>query len=146
MSFQTTFIDGEYQFVCQHGNNECLGNKAHACALAKLSKSESAAYINCMMDSFDAPNDAESCAQDLGIDFSATIKPCYDSWEGPTLLAALGIKTHNLSPPLYYVPWITYDDAWTVGDMTGSEVDLLGIICEKLADRNPPPQCDTIKK
>lgn len=139
-------MDGEFQFVCQHGNNECLGNKAHACALAKLTKDESAAFINCMMTSFEAPSDAESCAQELGINYAATIGPCYNSWEGPTLLAAHGIKTHDLNPTLYYVPWITYDDVWTVEDMTGSETDLLGLICTKLDAENRPSLCEGREK
>jgi len=127
--------------VCQHGQNECLGNIQHACALAKLPKNESAALINCMMDNFDAPNDAEMCATQLGIDYTR-VGECYNSWEGPTLKAANGIRTHELSPTLYYVPWITYDDVWTVEDMQNSELNLLGVICQKLAPNERPSLCE----
>lgn len=139
--FQTSFIDGTWDFVCQHGINECLGNMYHSCALAKYNRSESAAFINCMMTSFDAPNDAEECATELGLDFGR-LSNCYTSWEGTTLLAANGIKTHDLEPTLYYVPWILYQDMWTEEDMTGSEFNLLGVVCEKLANSTSrPPQC-----
>lgn len=113
----------------------------HACALAKMSKAESAAYINCMMTSFQAPADAKSCAADIGVDYDGVFE-CYNNWEGPTLLAAHGIKTHDLNPTLYYVPWITYDDVWDVNDMTGSEQNLMNVICTKLANSTSKPvQC-----
>jgi len=136
----TEFVNGTFYFDCQHGNNECLGNKIHACALAKMSKIDSFALINCMMDNFDAPNDGPICATRLGLNYTA-VDACYNGWEGDTLLAAHGIKTHDLNPTLYYVPWIMYEDVWTAEDMIGSEVNLMQVLCRKLPAGNRPPQC-----
>ncbi|OXA57376.1 GILT-like protein 1 [Folsomia candida] len=137
----TTFVNGTFEFVCQHGRNECLGNMIHGCALAKLAKNESAAYINCMMDSFNAPIDAEACAISLGLNYTR-IGECYNNWEGPTILASAGIRTHDLVPTLYYVPWIVYNDVWRVEDMIGSEQNLMNVICQKLENSTRPTQCD----
>lgn len=83
------------------------------------------------------------CAQQLGVDFQVLLD-CYTSWEGATLLAANGIKTHGLDPQLYYVPWIMYNDIWTLDDMVNSEQNLPSLLCQKLSDSNStlPPMCD----
>jgi hypothetical protein len=97
-----------------------------------------------MMTSFDAPNDAPTCAQELGLNYTV-IEDCYNSWEGQTLLAAKGIQTHDLNPALYYVPWIMFDGMWRVEDMTGSEANLLNVLCEKLGNStSKPAACEPI--
>lgn len=40
-------MDGIKVFTCQHGPNECYGNKVHSCVLDLLSIDKSLEYIAC---------------------------------------------------------------------------------------------------
>lgn len=43
-------INGHWYFRCQHGQQECFGNKIQACALAQnVSQSRHVGFINCVM-------------------------------------------------------------------------------------------------
>ncbi|XP_055706550.1 GILT-like protein 3 [Phlebotomus papatasi] len=44
--------ENKYEFLCQHGPNECLLNKIHACALDVLPFQSSLTFINCLMGKF----------------------------------------------------------------------------------------------
>lgn len=40
-------MDGKKSFTCQHGPDECYGNKVHSCVLDLLSIDKSLQYIAC---------------------------------------------------------------------------------------------------
>jgi len=50
--------DGQWSFECQHGPEECRGNKVQACGLKYIANvDQQVAYVNCVMgDNF--PPDA----------------------------------------------------------------------------------------
>ena len=41
-------VNGEYEFQCQHGATECLGNMVHNCAVKYVK--EPLPYLTCMME------------------------------------------------------------------------------------------------
>jgi len=138
----TEVVNGTFQFDCQHGNQECEGNRVHACALQKLPAADAAAFINCSMALFNSPITDPDCAASLGLNYTK-IENCLNTWEASTLLAANGIRTHDLEPTLYYVPWIMFNNVFTVEDLDVAQRDLLGLLCDKLDSANvtAPAQC-----
>jgi len=141
-----TFEDeeGAYTFQCQHGPDECSGNRMHSCALKHLPEASRAAFINCSMSASYPPNAGKSCSELLGLNF-ADVEQCSGSSEGNGLLAVNGNRTHSLDPTLYYVPWIMFDGVWSADDMYDAQQDLLEILCRKLGSQqsNECPQTST---
>lgn len=135
--------NGEFKFECQHGPQECEGNVVHACALAKYSPADAAAFINCSMAVFNSPITDPGCASSLGLNYTKVEECANKSWEGKTLLAANGIRTHDLQPTLYYVPWILIDNEFTTENLDLAQRNLMGLLCGKLGAANAtvPPEC-----
>merc|ERR1711973_1084474 len=58
---------GSWDFTCQHGADECRGNKVQACILDKVSDPEEyVPLITCLMDSEFPPDAAGECIASLG--------------------------------------------------------------------------------
>ena len=55
---------------------------------------------------------------------------CRSSSQGENLLHGYGIETTNLDPEHYFVPWITFDNAWNKGDFDASLADLQEFLCK----------------
>lgn len=43
--------NGEWNFLCQHGPNECYGNQLHACVINQYPLSQSLEFVYCTMNS-----------------------------------------------------------------------------------------------
>jgi len=110
-------------FTCQHGPNECYGNKVHACAIqhiqvnsyqnTKTKESLTLDYVACLMHSWitfkDAVYPGAKCAKDLQLPNWHVIEECANTTEGSKLLQDYGERTHQLNPPLTEVPTITFN-------------------------------------
>ena len=72
-----------WQFTCQHGKNECIGNMIHACATLHVKDSSKLVkYISCMIQNNREPKKVgESCAKSLEIEWEP-IGKCSDTTEG----------------------------------------------------------------
>jgi interferon gamma-inducible protein 30 len=101
---------GNYQFDCQHGNEECLGNTIHACAVKYVpDEDELVSYIGCMINNNRKSEQiARKCASELGIDITPIAK-CWGSKEGQLLLKRYGEMTHALRPEVSFIPTIAID-------------------------------------
>ncbi|KAJ8922473.1 hypothetical protein NQ315_007501 [Exocentrus adspersus] len=77
-------------FICQHGPQECKGNRIMSCALQTITDQNlQVEYVNCFMDVFKkGRNDPEEfgqlCSAQYGVDLNEMIK-CYSSEEGTIL-------------------------------------------------------------
>jgi len=134
-----TTPEGRHYFTCQHGPGECYGNTISSCAKKHL-------------PSHDAFLDFVMCFNEVqpthDRDFNAFIKKCapkeYDtlfncaqSLEGDELLYIQGEKTHALSPPHKWVPWLTFDHVHTP-DMDSEPIEnLLAYTCKKYKGERP---------
>lgn len=101
-----------YEFDCQHGEQECIGNMFHACVEEKV---EDAAkrleMIKCMIsDNYEPENSAKNCASESGVDFQE-ILTCATGAQGQELHYQAGLKTQALSPKVSFIPTIEIDES-----------------------------------
>ena len=101
-----------YEFDCQHGEQECIGNMFHACVEEKV---EDAAkrleMIKCMIsDNYEPENSAKNCASEGGVDFEE-ILTCATGAQGQELHYQAGLKTQALSPKVSFIPTIEIDES-----------------------------------
>jgi len=141
----------EYVVKCQHGADECFGNKIQACALKLNTRETANAFITCMESSnFGLELASHSCAQNLTVDLDP-IRKCVQGKDGNAALTEMGIYTQNLSEPAgphKYVPWVVIDgkhddDAELDGD-EGYSGFLLQQVCAQL-EIPKPTACSNIK-
>merc|ERR1712215_175420 len=106
---ETTEVDGEYQFECQHGERECYGNIVQSCTIAHSPDQDTTVnLVTCMMSS-SAPDQAgPACFEQYNIDYQP-IMDCIESGEGAQLHANNGDHQHSQSPQPDNVPWINLD-------------------------------------
>ncbi|XP_074038762.1 GILT-like protein 1 [Leptinotarsa decemlineata] len=103
--------DGKLSFTCQHGPDECYGNKVHSCALDLAQGEQGIRFAMCSMESYDATADQflKKCAADNNISWDE-IQNCLKSGKADELLAANGKKTYSLKPKLAHVPTVVLDN------------------------------------
>uniref|UniRef100_A0A2A4K410 Uncharacterized protein n=1 Tax=Heliothis virescens TaxID=7102 RepID=A0A2A4K410_HELVI len=128
--------NGNYEFKCQHGPEECYGNKLHACAIDFLRNETKAAFFNsCMMESSRTGRGSDDAAVDecgrimnIGTD---TIKQCAKSYKGSVLLKYYGDESKKVG--FKYVPYILINGVANDGE------NFMRDICA--AFKTPPPEC-----
>ena len=119
-----SYNNGSYNFRCQHGSNECLGNRIESCVIALYP--DPLIYIPYMInlettllvyDDYcsDPTKYAHETAIELKLDWNA-ITNCYrdNITAGDNAVLAQAKKTENLNPPIQWNPWITINDVPTV--------------------------------
>lgn len=82
----TRMRDGSIEAVCQHGDEECWGNKLQNCAMHTIpEEADRVRFINCSMWNLAVPIDYSQCCELVGIDYGALIE-CANSTLGDALL------------------------------------------------------------
>lgn len=101
-----------YEFSCQHGEQECLGNIYHACVAEKVQDpAKQLELIKCMIsDNYEPENSAKKCTSEAGVDFQE-IQTCASGSEGQKLHYLAGLKTEALDPKVSFIPTIEIDDS-----------------------------------
>lgn len=61
------------------------------------------------------------------------VMSCADGALGNQIKYANGIWTHALIPPLFYVPWITFDNVYSNDLRVAAEQDIVKAICSQLS-------------
>ncbi|CAH4031076.1 unnamed protein product [Pieris brassicae] len=127
-----------FEYACQHGPEECYGNKLHACALDVI-KNHTAALLfnNCLMDISQENKGsddkaADKCASNMGYD-SNVIKECALGEKGSELFNYYGEETSKHK--IRGVPKI-----WINGSKYERSHDVMGDICKYFL--NPIPPCE----
>lgn len=138
---------GLYSFECQHGPQECLGNRIQACALRELKGDEikTMNYIKCFMsyDNFYSYN-TTTCFEDIvGIKNNRSktnFDECVNSMKGDELLAYYGDITYSVNPSITSVPALTFNGTFDFHLQDLSERDFRSVVCNLL---HPAPAACT---
>ncbi|KAH1023796.1 hypothetical protein HUJ05_003396 [Dendroctonus ponderosae] len=131
-------VNGSKIFICQHGQNECYGNRVHGCVIALYSITISESFAACS-ESSDNPASKEalqSCASSNQISWP-DIEMCISSIAGEKIMEANEKITAQLNPRS--VPTVVFNGGFNENDANQSIDDLKGVICKYL--NNNPPQC-----
>ncbi|KAM0726939.1 Gamma-interferon-inducible lysosomal thiol reductase-like protein [Formica fusca] len=145
---------GPWQFLCQHGSAECRGNKAQACAIHAIQTSEEAEeqqqlmvkLVGCAMSAQNPSTAVPQCAQDIGLSevTRKLINDCIASPLGDDLLVANGDKTHNLQPPLKFVPTIIINGVYSKENQDVALNNFSKLICQNLTEQEKPNLCSSV--
>ncbi|XP_063992784.1 GILT-like protein 1 [Diachasmimorpha longicaudata] len=142
---------GKWLFSCQHGPSECRGNRAQACALDAINNLERVSFadkqslsvrlVKCAMSSPNPSAVVAQCARNirLSTEVRKEISDCMETSHGDNLLAAHGDKTHNLSPPVTFVPTIIVDNVFPDANHDEALNNFKKLICNKIP--NKPSTC-----
>ncbi|KAG8236601.1 hypothetical protein J437_LFUL016850 [Ladona fulva] len=126
----------ENDFVCQHGPDECTGNKLQACALSHLTdQDQKMKFVNCFMGSSNVKSSTE-CATLINFD-ARKIEDCANSTEGYDALKKLGDKTKNLSPPLKSVPTVVFNNKPAEADQEKITANFMEALCMRIQGTKP---------
>ncbi|CAG2113558.1 unnamed protein product [Medioppia subpectinata] len=143
--------NGVAKFHCQHGIEECRGNKLQSCVYTDFwwkTEAHRKAVINfivCMFNNKHMKKNAENAAMECtDIWFPGhwpAVKECMTSDKGRDIYRLMARKTRELSPSPTYVPWITIDGKHEKRHQALAENDLVDFICMKANPR--PVQCSS---
>ncbi|XP_043784290.1 GILT-like protein 1 [Apis laboriosa] len=144
----------KWHFSCQHGIDECNGNKAQACGIHAIQNNESAdkiqqltvSLIGCAMTSRFPPSSILECAEKEGLNeqTQANINECINSSLSNELLVEYGKKTQELKPDLSFVPTITINGVNSREIQSAAQNNFFKLICDSL-DGTKPSQCSACK-
>ncbi|XP_062872974.1 gamma-interferon-inducible lysosomal thiol reductase [Trichomycterus rosablanca] len=130
-------VGQKYQFLCQHGEDECLGNMIETCMLDKMGDA-AYAVITCMEASTDVLKAAPTCAGLFSPDTSyADVMSCVNGDEGNQLMHQNAKKTGALQPPHQYVPWITINGKYTEDQQQTAQSSLFILVCSLYQGEKP---------
>ncbi|XP_046849289.1 gamma-interferon-inducible lysosomal thiol reductase-like [Xenia sp. Carnegie-2017] len=131
-----------WEFMCQHGKEECYGNLIETCAMHyNQNASVFLPFIHCIESSSLLPrNIADKCAKKVGLNYSLIIS-CVEGRLGNQLQHEMAEKTHALEPRLKYVPWITLNGVHTKAIQAAAYTNLVKLICDTYEGDPKPNVC-----
>ncbi|XP_072547058.1 gamma-interferon-inducible lysosomal thiol reductase [Salminus brasiliensis] len=127
----------KYEFTCQHGPDECMGNMIETCMLSKMG---GAAYfaINCMEMAADVLKASKQCAELFTKEsFWDAIQTCVNGDEGNQLMHQNAVKTRALKPQHQYVPWVTINGEHTDDLQEKAQNSLFNLVCSLYKGEKP---------
>ncbi|XP_030630561.1 gamma-interferon-inducible lysosomal thiol reductase [Chanos chanos] len=135
-----------YQFRCQHGEEECLGNMIETCMLNIL-RGRSLLVINCMESAPDVLKSAQPCFEIFIQDTKwETIMSCVKGDQGIKLMHENAQRTNALQPPHKYVPWITINGNHTDDLQNKAMSSLFNLVCSLYKGEKPEACSLALKK
>ena len=98
--------------TCQHGPEECWGNRLHGCVLSQLAAGgPQLAAVSCLLRNYrQLRRAAPYCVRAAGLDWGV-VSRCASSDTSLEAALAFGRRTGELQPPLSFVPTMTVDGA-----------------------------------
>ncbi|XP_001602519.1 GILT-like protein 1 [Nasonia vitripennis] len=136
------------EFTCQHGPNECRGNRAQACALYEIEQTIKAEdqqqqkkvdVVSCVMGSRNPASAVLQCAERNGLSTGSVqkIQSCARTDLGSQLLVAQGEKTKAFESPLTFVPTIVIN-----GEKKSEAFrNFANTVCQLIPDGEKPSAC-----
>lgn len=144
-AFETKSADGTYCCQCQHGEEECRGNMAEACAIEQ-NKAKSFKFIECLESTEEVDTHARwhACADHAGLD-GHELQKCAEGAQGKALHHKLAIKTESLRPRPEGVPHLVVNGQANDKLTERAFEDLVGLVCD-LYKGPAPATCVDQKK
>ncbi|KAG0720511.1 GILT-like protein 1 [Chionoecetes opilio] len=133
----TPTSNGDYTFDCQHGPNECHGNKVMACVVNAFPVPTQVKMIHCMMSKSYPAYAGQQCSREVGVEWEP-LQRCSEGATGSTLLYQHGVTTSALKPRVYFIPTITIDEHYGQSQLRTSLSSLKRQICKY--HKGPPHQ------
>ncbi|RXG73041.1 hypothetical protein Avbf_02823 [Armadillidium vulgare] len=131
-----------YTFSCQHGSDECYGNKLLACGQKYLEDHEVFLDFNfCIMTSDYPPSYGVQCSNQVGLSPDVLIG-CANSTEGENLLHDVGVVQGQQDPEVNYVPWIIINDVHGTITEDEARANLKYLVCHTY-EGELPEGCNT---
>lgn len=135
---ETQKPDGSWDYTCQHGPSECVGNLIEACAMQyHPNVKDWFPFINCIEASNKSPAlAAPACAKTSGwTDYDGNITTCTNGKEGNDLMHIVAQATENLSPAHQWTPWVVMNGK----PLSSSQLDqeLTKLICAAYTGQKP---------
>ncbi|XP_019393988.1 PREDICTED: gamma-interferon-inducible lysosomal thiol reductase [Crocodylus porosus] len=132
-------VSGRWQFECQHGAEECLGNMMEACLMDVLQDFD--VYfltIFCMESGSSVTGNLGACLQV----YAPTVNPsdimaCVKGDQGIKLMHNNAQRTDALQPPHSYVPWIVVNGKHTDALQAQAQSALFNLVCELYTGPKP---------
>ncbi|XP_076048630.1 uncharacterized protein LOC143029685 [Oratosquilla oratoria] len=124
-------------FQCQHGPNECYGNKVQSCVVDMYNVDQQVEFISCMFE-YGSAYSGSKCAKRVGLEWE-DIRACADGPEGDQLLYNNGVKTQNLRPHLNFVPTVTFEGKYKRHSLRQTLYNFKAEVCKRYS--GPEPGC-----
>ncbi|KAJ8278689.1 hypothetical protein COCON_G00057550 [Conger conger] len=136
----------KYEFQCQHGEPECLGNMLETCIM-KLVGDMGFLIIFCMEAAADVLTAAQPCVQLYAPSVKwEAIMTCAKGDQGMQLMHENAEKTKALNPPHEYVPWVTINGEHTEELQDKAMSSLFTLVCSLYKGGKPPACTGALKK
>jgi interferon gamma-inducible protein 30 len=132
--------NGIWNFTCQHGPLECVGNLHEACMIS-LTPNITITFpiIECAESSNQFETDPASALRSCAKRFAYNYDPvdaCVNGPAGNNYQHQMAVKTGNLNPPHQFVPWIIVNGSHDYQDQ--AESNLLAVVCHLYTGTKPP--------
>ncbi|XP_064031312.1 gamma-interferon-inducible lysosomal thiol reductase [Pogoniulus pusillus] len=135
-------VSGKWQFLCQHGPEECLGNMIETCLMHEAKNFSSYfPVIFCLESGSSITKNLEACLQVYAPQLDGgRIAACVQGDAGAALMHHNAQLTQALDPPHQYVPWVVINGKHTEELQEQAQASLLGLIC-RLYQGEKPKAC-----
>ncbi|XP_043198441.1 gamma-interferon-inducible lysosomal thiol reductase-like [Amphibalanus amphitrite] len=130
-------VDADGVISCQHGDEECWGNRLLACVADAVSaEAVRVGVISCLMDKQRSLHrDGPACVAAVGLDWEAQTG-CAAGDQSYQQALQFGQQTDALQPALTFVPTITLDGSQGSADQQEALfTDLLNTVCAEWQSR-----------
>ncbi|XP_010892566.1 gamma-interferon-inducible lysosomal thiol reductase [Esox lucius] len=134
-----------YTFVCQHGEEECLGNMIETCIM-NTTGSQALQIIYCMEASTNVVKAGPMCVELYSPQTKwDSIMACVKGAQGNELMHQNAVKTGSLKPAHEYVPWVVIDGVHTDELQDKAMASLFTLVCSMY--KGPKPEaCGAVPK
>ncbi|XP_033926834.1 gamma-interferon-inducible lysosomal thiol reductase [Melopsittacus undulatus] len=130
---------GKWEFRCQHGPEECLGNMIETCLMHEAKNfSTYFPVIFCLESGSSVTKNLAACLQVYAPQLDGSrIAACVGGDTGAALMHRNAQLTEALDPPHQYVPWVVVNGKHTDELQAQAEASLLGLICSLYQGKKP---------